>query len=115
MRRFKKFWSGWLIVLLLYGFALSGCDWSAMWDLKKAERALKRADKANAEFWCEKEYRKAQGLFEEAQDLARARRINEARDKALEAFEWAEEAEHWSKVKAEEMRKEQESIESKKY
>ena len=93
----------------------SSCDWSAMWDLKKAERALKRADKANAEFWCENEYRKAQKLFEEAQDLARARRINEARDKALEAFEWAEEAEHWAKFKAEEMAKEQESIESKKY
>jgi len=115
MKRFTKFQSGLLVVLLLWGFTFSGCDWSARWDLRKAERALKRADKANAEFWCEKEYRKAQKLFEEAQDLARVRRVNEARDKALEAFEWAEEAELWAKIKAEDMAKEKESIESKKY
>ena len=115
MRFMHKRWILWLLLAGLGAFVFYGCDFSAMWDLRKAERALKRADKANAEFWCEMEYRKAQKLFEEAQDLQRERRINEARDKAAEAYSWAEEAEHWAKMKAEEMRQEQESIQSKKY
>ena len=107
-----------IIIFIAFAFTIfltTGCDWSAMWDLRKAEKALRRADKVNAEFWCEKEYRKAQKYFEEAQDLARVRRINEARDKALEAYEWAEEAEYWAIKKAEEMEKERESLNSKKY
>ncbi|MCF7811334.1 hypothetical protein K9N50_10155 [bacterium] len=106
-----------VLVVLLLGFVFisSGCDWSARWDLRKAEKALRRADKVNAEHWCEKEYGKAQKAFDEAMDLARVRKINEARDKALEAYEWAIEAEWWAIKKAEEMEKEKESLNSKKY
>jgi len=107
---------GILICGLFLMFVLTtGCDWSAAWDLRKAERALKRADKANAQFWCEKEYSKAQNAFDEAMDLARVRKINEARDKALVAYEWAEEAQYWAIKKAEEMEKEKASLNSKKY
>jgi hypothetical protein len=102
----------WLTMII--GLA-TGCDWSARWDLRKAEKALKRADKANASHWCEKEYAKAQSAFDEAMDLARVRKINEARDKALEAYNWAEEATFQSIRKAEEMEEEKASLNSKKY
>ncbi len=104
-----------VVIMFTLSIIITSCDFSALWDLRRAEKALKRADKANAEFWCEKEYRKAQKAFEEAMDLARVRRINEARDKALEAYDWAEEAERWSIIKAAEMEKEKESLDSKKY
>ncbi len=103
------------IVLIVTIILVSGCDWSASWDMRRAEKALKRADKVNAEFWAGKEYGKAQKAFELAQDLARVRKVNEARDKALEAYEWAQEAEFWAIIKAEEMEKERESLNSKKY
>lgn len=89
---------------------LSGCDWSANWDLRRAEKALTRADKLNAEFWAEREYHKAQNAFTEAMDLAREGHVNLARDKALEAKDWADEAILWSEIRAEEMRKEKESL-----
>jgi len=101
-------------VLLAAAMVLSGCDVSARWDLKRAEKALKAADDANAEFWAEKEYRKAQKLFEEAMDLARVRSINKSRDKASEAKDWADEAILWATIRAEEMEKEKASINSKK-
>ena len=101
-------------LILMFGL-MTGCDWSASWDLRKAEKALKRADRANAQFWCEKEYAKAQNAFDEGVDLARGRKINEARDKALEAYEWAEEAEYQSLRKAQEMEEEKASLNSKKY
>lgn len=92
-----------------------GCDWSAQWDLRRAEKALKEADALNAEHWAEREYRKAQKAFEEAMDLARVRNINAARDKAAEAKDWADEAIMWSKLRAEQMEKEKASVHSKKY
>ncbi len=100
------------IFLLVFTFfiAFSGCDWSARWDLKRAEKALKKADKLNAEFWAEKEYRKAQAAFVEAMDLARVREINLARDKADEAKTWADEAIMWSEIRIEEMEKEKEAL-----
>lgn len=79
-------------ILAATSFTLTACDVSARWDLRRAEKMLKKADKANAERWAEKEYRKAQGAFEEAMALSRVRNVNEARDKALVAHEWAEEA-----------------------
>lgn len=102
-------------LLFLSAVLLISCDVSARWDLKRAERALNDADKANAEFWCEREYRKAQKYFDRAMDLARARKINEARDMALEAMEWAEEAMYTAIRKAEEMEKERAGIDSKKF
>ncbi|MBT3232440.1 MAG: hypothetical protein HN356_06445 [Calditrichaeota bacterium] len=90
--------------------AFNGCDWSARWDLKRAEKALMKADKLNAEFWAEKEYTKAQNAFVEAMDLARVRDINLARDKAEEAKAWADEAIMWSEIRIDEMEKEKESL-----
>lgn len=104
-----------LTILVPVIILIASCDWSARWDLRRAEKALKRADKVNAEFWCEKDYTKAQKAFDKAQDLARGRKINEARDKALEAYEWAQEAEFWAIKLAEEMEEEKASLNSKKY
>jgi len=102
------------IVLLASLFLVAGCDWGARWDLMRAEKLLKECDRLNAEFWDEKDYRKAQKLFDEAVDLARERRINEARDKAAEAKDWAEEAIMWAKVRAAEMEEEKARVHSKK-
>ncbi len=101
-----------MIVLLLL---IAGCDFSARWDLRQAEKALKAADKANAEFWAEREYRKAQKYFTLAMDEARVRNINQARDLADEARIWAEEALFLAIWRAEEMEEEKDAISSKKY
>jgi hypothetical protein len=103
--------------LLALGVMLSlvSCDWSARWDLKRAEKALKEADHLNAEFWANNEYVKAQKAFEEAMALNRVRAINEARDKAVEAKDWAEEAINWAKIRAAEMEQEKAGVHSKKY
>lgn len=87
-----------------------GCDWSAYSDLKRAEKVLKEADRLDAEHWAEKEYRKAQQSFVEAMDLAKVRFVNEARDKAREAKEWAEEAIELTRFRQAQMEKEKESL-----
>ena len=102
-------------ILLISGLLISGCDFSARWDLRKAEKALKRADKANADFWAHREYQKAQKAFTKAMDEARVRNINNARDLALEAHDWAEEATFLSIRRAEEMQEEKDALNSKKY
>ncbi|MFC2150760.1 hypothetical protein ACFLQV_04590 [Calditrichota bacterium] len=102
-------------LLALFTLSLSACDWSAMWDLRRAEKMLKRADKANSEFWAEPEYHKAQKYFEEAMELAKIGKVNEARDKCALAYDWAEEAEMWAIRRAAEMERERESLNSKKY
>ena len=102
------------VLFFAFVLTLTGCDFSARWDLKRAEKALNEADRVNAEHWAEKEYRKAQKALVEAMDLARVRSINAARDKALEARDWAEEAIMWAKIRAEEMEKEKRSLDSKK-
>ena len=109
----KKLLLSSLSILLL--FALTSCDWSARWDLKRAEKALSYADKLNAEFWANREYVKAQAAFEEAMDLSRVRDINAARDKAIEARDWADEAIMWSEIRIGEMEEERASLNSKKY
>lgn len=97
-----------LPVILLFGslLLLTGCDFSARWDLRRAEKMLKEADKWNAQHWCETEYNKAQRLFEEAMDNARERRINEARDLADQAHIWAETARDLAKARYLEMEEE---------
>jgi len=99
-----------MLVLLVVVLATAGCDFSARRDLKRAEKALRQADELNAEFWAEPEYRKAQKAFDDAMDLARERKINEARDKATVAVDWAREAAMWAKIRAEEMQKEKEAL-----
>lgn len=96
--------------MLLTSGIIIGCDWSARWDLKRAEKAIKLADKVNAEFWSEPEYRKAQKYLEIAMDLAHERKINEARDAALAAREWADEAIDLSIRRREEMEKEHDAL-----
>lgn len=71
---------------------LSGCDYSAKSDLRAMDKAMKDAEENNADQWAETEFKKAQAAFGEAQDLARNREINKARDKAVEAKGWADEA-----------------------
>lgn len=88
----------------------TSCDWSARWDLRRAEKALNKCDKLNAEFWAEKEYQRAQNAFTEAMDQARVRNINLARDKAAEAKDWADEAIMWTEIRIEEMEREKESL-----
>ncbi|MDP8239047.1 MAG: hypothetical protein P9X24_08145 [Candidatus Hatepunaea meridiana] len=103
------------LVFIFTAVTLTGCDWSCRWDLKRAEKALKAADLANAEFWASPEYQKAQKYHVIAMDLARERRINEARDAAKEAREWAQEATFLSIRRQEEMEKEHDGLNSKKY
>ena len=81
-----------IICLAALFVSLAGCDFSARWDLRRAEKALKVADKENAEFWAEPEYHKAQKALDEAVNYAANRQVNEARDAAQEALHWAEEA-----------------------
>ena len=104
-----------LLLAGLFTLTFISCDWSARRDLKRAEKALNYADKLNAEFWANKEYVKAQVAFEEAMDYSRVRDINAARDKSLEAREWAEEAIMWSEIRIGEMEEEKASLNSKKY
>jgi hypothetical protein len=87
-----------------------GCDWSAKWDLRQADKALKEADKHHAEVWAEKEYRKAQAAMVEAMDYAKVRYINEARDKAAECRMWAEEATALAIERFQEMQEEKDKL-----
>ena len=111
------------VVIIALLFLMVGCDFSARWDLRKAEKALKAADKANAEFWAEREYRKAQKYFSLAMDEARVKNINRGdayhemgyRDLAEEARIWADEAFFLAIMRAEEMEEEKDALSSKKY
>jgi len=99
-----------LIIGLIALSTTTGCDWSARWDLRQADKALQEADKHHAEVWAEKEYRKAQVALGEAIDLAKVRYVNEARDKAAEAKMWAEEATDIAIARYEEMQEEKERL-----
>ena len=100
------------LLCLAFVLTLTGCDFSARWDLKRAERALKTADKANAERWAEREYQKAQAALIKAMDLAAENKINDARDAALDALEWAEEATELSIRRREEIEAEHDALNS---
>jgi len=95
-----------LVLLLISGSLLTSCDFSARWDLRRAEKMLHEADKWNAQRWAETEYVKAQKLFEQAMDNAREQRINEARDLADQAHIWAETARDLAKARYLEMEEE---------
>tara|TARA_B100002003_G_C13709084_1_gene356002 strand:- start:74 stop:424 length:351 start_codon:yes stop_codon:yes gene_type:complete len=101
-------------VLIVFTFSLFGCDWSAKWDLRRAEKVLNKAAELNAEFCGEHKaqnaYKKAQDALVEGMFYARRRDINLARDKAQEAKDWAEEAVMWAQVHNEQIRREQEAL-----
>ena len=99
-----------VLLLIAMTLPLSGCDVSSRRDMRKAEKMLKQAEKANAEHWAEDEYKKAQRYFEEAMDLGRERRINESRDKAEDAFLWAEDAYLLAVSRYEDMQREKASL-----
>ncbi len=104
---------GYLLIIMMFSmiaFSLAGCDFSSRSDLERAERELKKADKANAEFWAEPEFKKAQKYLNEAMDFTHERKINEARDAALEARYWAREATELSIRRAEEMEREHDKL-----
>jgi len=107
-QRFINFVS--LLLLLFLFIPLTSCDFSARWDLKRAEKALKEADKANAEFWAEPEYRKAQQALVLAMQHAEDRLINESRDAAADARDWAEEATELSIRRRMEMEEEHDAL-----
>lgn len=96
-----------LLLILLF---MTSCDWSARSDLRAMEKAMKAAEDHHAEQWAETEWKKAQAAFIEAQDLARVRAVNEARDKALEAKTWAEEATELSIARQNEMEAEKDRL-----
>lgn len=99
-----------LSILLVVITVFSGCDFSAKWDLKRAEKALNGADKYKASFWAEREYTKAQKAFDEACILAREGKVNEARDMAQNAKEWAIEAMALAQAREEEMERERDGL-----
>ena len=109
--RYLFFTAAFIVVIA----AFTSCDFSSMSDVKKAEKELKKADNANAEFWAEPEYKKAQRLLNEAIDFTHERKINEARDAALEALYWAREATNLAIKRAEEMEEEHNGIKVKGY
>ncbi len=100
------------ILFVTSTLSLTGCDVSSRSDMRKAEKMLKKADKANAEFWAETEYKKAQKFFEQAMDLGRERKINESRDFAADAFLWAEDAYLISVTRYEDMQEEKRRLQS---
>ncbi len=96
--------------LIVLTAIISGCDFSAKWDLKRAEKALNSADNYKAAFWAEREYVKAQKAFDEACILAKEGKVNEARDMAQKAKDWAIEAMALAQARQEEMEKERDGL-----
>jgi len=75
---------------------ISGCDFTARGDLKRAEKLLDEAVMLQADVSgdhkAKRAYFKAQAALEEGMYYNRRRDINLARDKAQQAMDWAEEA-----------------------
>lgn len=111
----KKCYPVVLVTAFIALFMLAGCDFSSMSDVKRAEKQLKKADNVNAEFWAEREYKKAQKWLNIAIDLNHERKINEARDAAQESYEWSIEAIDLSIKRAKDMQEEQDGINKKDY
>jgi hypothetical protein len=104
-----------IIAFFFISVVFTGCDFSSMSDVKKAEKLLKKADDLNAEFWAEPEYKKAQKWLNIAIDFTHERKINEARDAAQEARDWATEAINLAIKRAQEMEEERDGIKKKDY
>jgi len=99
-----------VIISTVMSLAIVSCDFGARGDLKRAEKALLKADKWKAEQWAEHQYRLAQAAFDEACALEHNMEINAARDKAQEAYDYANEAAELSQKRQEELEKEQGKI-----
>ena len=93
---------------------LAGCDWSAKWDLRRAEKVLNEAAALNADTGgdpkAKRAYFKAQAALEEGMYYARRRDVNLARDKAQEAKDWAEEAVMWAQWYIDDIEREKEAL-----
>lgn len=103
------------IAFCLISVSFTGCDFSSMSDLRRAEKQLKKAEDLNAEFWAETEYKKAQKWLNIAIDFNHERKINEARDAANESRDWATEAINLAIKRAQEMEEERNGIKVKDY
>ena len=94
--------------------SLSGCDWSAMWDLRRAEKILNEADALNADTGgdpkAKRAYFRALAALEDGMHHARRREINLARDKAQEAKDWAEEAVMWAQWHMDDIQREKDAL-----
>ena len=110
--RYRKY-----MIMLLLGFGLtsiSGCDFSARWDLRRAEKLLDEATRLSADtsgdHKAKRAYFKAQEALEEGMYYARRRDINLARDKAQEAKDWAEEAIGYATIHNEQIQREKDAL-----
>ena len=111
----KKCYPVVLVTAFIGMFMLASCDFSSMSDIKRAGKQLKKADDVNAEFWAEREYKKAQTWLNIAIEFNHERKINEARDAAQESYDWSIQAIDLSIKRAKEMEEEHDGINKKDY
>ncbi|MFH0765288.1 MAG: hypothetical protein V2A61_02595 [Calditrichota bacterium] len=81
-----------LSAALIIAVSLSGCDTTADRELRRAERALNEALEVNADSYATDDYTAAEELFQEAMELSRNNRIQEARAAAIKVKLRAEDA-----------------------
>jgi len=113
MKKIKKYYFLTIVIVFIATLLFASCDFSSMSDVKRAEKQLKKADDVNAEFWAEREYKKAQKWMNIAIDFNHERKINEARDAAQESYDWSIEAINLSIKRAKDMEEERAGIKSK--
>jgi len=81
-----------LSAALIFAIVLCSCDTTADRELGRAERALNDALEVNSDSYAPEDYTAAEELFQEAMDLSRDNRIQEARATAIKAKLRAEDA-----------------------
>jgi len=102
--------------LILAGFiailslSLVGCDTSAERELRRAEEALLNAEEYDAEEHATDDFTKAEELLNEAADLARDNRVQEAREAAIKSKLAAEDALRKAKERAKILEAEMENL-----
>ncbi len=95
---------------LIFTLNLIGCDMTAERELKRAERAINEAQQYDAEEHATDDYRAAEELLNEAAELAKDGRIQEARQTAINAKLRAEDAMRKAKERARILEQEMEEI-----
>lgn len=83
MTRNKNFYV--ILLVALVAFTFSACDTTADRELKRAERALDEALHFNADAHAPDDYIEAENLLQDAMELSRNKRIQEAREAAVKA------------------------------